>query len=134
MTEAQFQEARKVMQSANYRRGIITAAKGDVAKWTKIEDSYRQDLQPGKAEGAKKMLTKAMDRLKQAREKFAEIMLPPEDFKEGIKWIAALCHDSYNYLPKEIKAVDFEKAQAEDLELFPTKEAAQNECDRLNGQ
>lgn len=132
MTEAQFQAARKVMQQANHRRGLITAAKGEVAKWTKIEDIYRRDMLPTRAEGAKKMLDKAMKRLEKARKDFADIKLPSEDTPDGIKWIAAIDLDSFNLSPKPVKAVDFEKAEAEGLELFPTKEAAQNECDRQN--
>ena len=132
MTEDQYQAARKVMQTANWMRGEITTAKGEVAKWTKIEASFRENLQPTRADGAKKMLDKAMEMLHAARKRFADLKLPDEDVKEGVKWIAAIDSDSYNYFPKKINAVDFEKTEAEGLELFPTIEAAQNECDRQN--
>lgn len=120
------------MQTANWMRGEITSAKGEVAKWTKIEDSFRQNLQPTRANGAKKMLDKAMEKLQAARKRFADLKLPGEEVAEGVKWIAAIDYDSYNYFPKKINAVDFEKAEAEGLELFATIEAAQNECDRQN--
>lgn len=82
MTEAAFQEARKIMMSANFLRGKITEAKGEVAKWTNIEDSYRQQLRQGQADGAKKCLDKALDRLNQLRLKFAEMKFPDTDMQE----------------------------------------------------
>lgn len=51
------------MRSVNHIRGLITKAEGDVAKWTKIEDSHRRELRPSQADGAKKLLDKAMARL-----------------------------------------------------------------------
>ncbi len=81
MTEAAFQEARKVMQKANYLRGIITKYKGEVAKWTKIEDVHRKELREAQANGAKKMLDKSLDRLKGIREKFAALQFPDPDLK-----------------------------------------------------
>jgi hypothetical protein len=79
MTEESYQQGRKVMASANYRRGMITVAKGQVARWTKIEATYRNNLQPGRAEGARKQLEKAFMKLQEARDKFAEIKFPPSD-------------------------------------------------------
>ena len=76
MTEAAYQEARKIMQSANYRRGMITKAKGEVSKWTKIEDSYRKDLREGQANGAAKKLATAMKRLDESRQHFADLKFP----------------------------------------------------------
>lgn len=81
MTEESFQQCRKVMQSINGLRGYITKAKGEVAKWTKIEDSYRRDMKESQAEGAKKMLDKAMKRLNELREKFAAIKFPESNIK-----------------------------------------------------
>ena len=78
MTETQFQATRKVMQKANYWRGIITTRKGEVARWTQIEGSHRENMQPGKADAAKNMIIKAIARLAQAREQFAAIKLPEE--------------------------------------------------------
>lgn len=80
MTEDAFQACRKVMQSANYLRGIITKCKGDVAKWTKIEDVYRKELRQGQADGAKKMLDKSMIRLSEARNKFSDLKFPDAGF------------------------------------------------------
>lgn len=79
MTEAAFQAARTIMQKANYTRGLITKAKGDVAKWTKIEDTYRRDNQSAKAEGARKYLLKAMETLKKHQKTFADIKFPDND-------------------------------------------------------
>lgn len=79
MTEASYQAARKVMASANYIRGKITTAKGEVGKWTKIEDSYRQNLQEAKADGAKKCLDKALVRLNEWRAKLVNLKFPAED-------------------------------------------------------
>jgi len=76
MTEESFQQGRKVMQKANYWRGKITIAKGNVGKWTKIEATYLQNMQPQRAVGAKKMLDKAMKRLTEVREVFSQINFP----------------------------------------------------------
>jgi hypothetical protein len=79
MTEASFQECRKVMQKANYLRGLITKAKGEVAKWTKIEDVHRHEFRDGQANGAKKCLEKALQKLNGLREKFEELEFPPHN-------------------------------------------------------
>lgn len=79
MTEESFQQCRKLMQKANWLRGRITTAKGNVGKWTKIEDSYRKDLRESQAIGARKMLDRAMAKLKEYREKFAAIKFPDSD-------------------------------------------------------
>lgn len=76
MTEESFQQCRKVMQKANYLRGMITVAKGNVAKWTKIEDVHRREMRPEQADGAKKCLDKAMEQLDKARQKFEELSFP----------------------------------------------------------
>lgn len=76
MTEESFQRARKVMQSANLIRGLITKAKGEVAKWSKIEDSYREDGKISNAEGAKKCLQKAIANLDRLRQKFEDLSFP----------------------------------------------------------
>lgn len=76
MTEASYQEARKIMQKANYMRGKITAAKGTVAKWTQIEATYRENMQPDKADGAKKMLLGSLKYLDDRRREFAELRFP----------------------------------------------------------
>lgn len=81
MTEESFQQGRKVMQKANYWRGVITNAKGNVAKWTKIESSYRTNLQPSRADGAKQLLDKAMKRLQEVRDVFESIKFPENNVK-----------------------------------------------------
>lgn len=93
MTEESYQQCRKVMQTINYRRGIITKAKGDVAKWTKIEASYRESLQEGRANGAKKCLDKAMIRLEQERAKFAALKFPDSDIIKG--YTPSICKNCY---------------------------------------
>lgn len=84
MTEDSFQAARKIMQRANYFRGLITVAKGNVAKWTKIEDVHKRELRQSQAEGAKKMLDKAMARLKEVRQKFADLKFPDSDIAQPV--------------------------------------------------
>lgn len=81
MTEDAFQEARKVMQKANYLRGIITNRKGEVAKWTKIEDSFREQLKESQANGAQKMLKIALGKLDEARKKFDALQFPDSNLK-----------------------------------------------------
>lgn len=76
MTEAAYQAYRKLMQKANYLRGHITAAEGNVAKWTKIEAANRERMQPAMADGAKKNLDKAVEKLRQAKMKFAAFSFP----------------------------------------------------------
>jgi hypothetical protein len=76
MTEESYQQGRKFMQSVNYLRGQITKAKGDVAKWSNIEDGHRKELRPGQADGAKKCLIRAMARLDELRTKFDNMKFP----------------------------------------------------------
>ena len=76
MTEASYQEGRKIMQQANHLRGMIAMRKGEVAKWTKIEDYYRRELKQGQADGALKKLNTALLRLKEARDKFKTLSFP----------------------------------------------------------
>jgi hypothetical protein len=49
MTEAAFQAARKIMQQANYIRGVITSMEGQVAKWTRMAGSHREMLREEQA-------------------------------------------------------------------------------------
>lgn len=79
MTEESFQQCRKIMQSANYLRGKIKSAKQRVAYWTHIEDGYRRNLKEGQANGAKKLIEKAIDNLAKARKKFADLKFPDSD-------------------------------------------------------
>lgn len=81
MTEASYQAGRKLMQRANYMRGWITSQKNNVAKWTKIEGSYRERLQEDKADGAKKIIEKAIKQLEEARRNFANLSFPPNNLK-----------------------------------------------------
>lgn len=76
MTEESFQQGRKFMQSCNYVRGLITKAEGNVAKWTKIEDSHIKAMRPGQAEGANKCLARAMIKLNELRMKFDNMKFP----------------------------------------------------------
>jgi cell fate (sporulation/competence/biofilm development) regulator YmcA (YheA/YmcA/DUF963 family) len=84
MTEASYQEGRKFMQKVNHLRGKITEQKGQVAKWTKIESSFRENFKPTNADGAKKMLDKAMVKLTEYREKFAAMKFPDSDITEKV--------------------------------------------------
>jgi len=79
MTETSFQECRKVMQKANWIRGIITKCKNDVAKWTKIEDANRRELKEDQANGAQKKLSKALEKLSHWRYKFSQMEFPPSN-------------------------------------------------------
>lgn len=79
MTEAAFQAAKTIMQKANYIRGLITKAKGDVAKWTKIEDTYRRDNQNNRADGARKSILKFMETLNKHRKDLADLKFPDND-------------------------------------------------------
>jgi hypothetical protein len=132
MTEDQYQAARKVMASANYIRGKITVAKGEVAKWTKIEDSHRKELREAQADGAKKKLYTAQKRLEEVRQHFADLKLPDEDYKQDCKWVVALDEDSYNYFPRKIIESQFVKAKEEGLILYASQGEAQNICDQQN--
>lgn len=76
MTEASYQQGRKFMQQVNHIRGLITKAEGDVAKWTKIEDSHRKNLRPEQADGAKKILNRSIKRLDDLRMKFELMEFP----------------------------------------------------------
>ncbi len=66
---------------------MISKAKGEVAKWTKIEMSFREQLKENQANGAKKMLEKAMTKLEERRVKFAAIKFPDseiEPIRQGV--------------------------------------------------
>lgn len=82
MTEAAFQAARKIMASANYKRGQITKAMGNVAKWTRIEDVHRREGRISQADGAKKCLERAIAKLADERKKFADMKFPDNDLQE----------------------------------------------------
>lgn len=79
MTEASYQQTRKLMQQLKYLRGLITAAKADVGKWTRMEMVFRDQLKHSNADGAKKMLAIAMEKLDQLNKTWASIKLPPSD-------------------------------------------------------
>ncbi|MDB5200552.1 MAG: hypothetical protein JWO92_2515 [Chitinophagaceae bacterium] len=89
MTEASFQACRKIMQKANYLRGVITNHEGNVKKWTHIEGSHRDNLRQGQADGAKKMIEKAMQKLSEVRKKFADLKFPDSNIIE----IVVRCKD-----------------------------------------
>lgn len=78
MTEYQYQLARKVMQRANYLRGIITTKKGVVAKWVAMEADAKEKMQPTKVEGFKKLTLKAIEALDKAKKDFKDLKLPEE--------------------------------------------------------
>lgn len=82
MTEAAFQEARKLMRQANQLRGLITFHKGNVAKWTKIEDVLIRDLKHDKAKGPRKCLEISLAKLKNAQDKFASLTFPDPNLIE----------------------------------------------------
>lgn len=89
MTEESFQQCRKTMQSANHLRGMITAAKGNVAKWGRMEDVHRREMREGQANGAKKCLDRALKKLDDLRLRFAAMKFPDSDIKKEYK--AAIC-------------------------------------------
>lgn len=132
MTEQQFQAARKIMQSANFIRGLITKAEGEVARWTAIESGHRNNLREGQANGAKKLINKSIDKLAKVRQRFKDLKLPDENAQSATKWVVALDNDSYNYLPKEIPETKFEEAGKEGLKLYNSEVACQSACDQEN--
>lgn len=76
MTEESYQQGRVFMRKVNYLRGQITEAKGNVAKWTKIQDVHRQNGAEAQAEGTQKILNKAIKRLYDLRLKFEGMSFP----------------------------------------------------------
>lgn len=83
MTEAAFQACRKVMQRANYRRGQITKAEANVAKWTAFEQYHRTHLHESQADGAAKNVEKAIKRLEEERQRFADLLFPDNNLAEA---------------------------------------------------
>lgn len=73
------------MQKANYLRGVITNHEGNVAKWTKIEASHRENLRESQADGANKCLKIALAKLAEARKKFADLQFPDPNMKVEVK-------------------------------------------------
>lgn len=65
--------------TVDYQRGIITTAKNNVTKWTKLEAANRTNLEHDKADGCKKALGIAMEKLQKARDKFADLKFPEND-------------------------------------------------------
>lgn len=84
MTEESYQECRKLMQKINHLRGLITAAKGEVAKWSNIESSFREKMQHSRADGAKKILDTALLKLKERRDKFTAMKFPDSNINNKI--------------------------------------------------
>lgn len=78
MTETQFQKARKIIQQANHLRGMITKAEGEVAKWTRMEGSHRENLRENQANGCNKVVLKAIEKLNERRKKFADMKFPED--------------------------------------------------------
>lgn len=76
MTETSYQLARKVMQRANSLRGMISKAEGEVAKWTRMEQSHIANLKDGPARGAKVILDRALEKLNKIREEFKMLEFP----------------------------------------------------------
>lgn len=76
MTEESYQECRKVMQKINCLRGLITNAIGEVRKWSNIESSFREKGEETRANGAKKMLDKALEKLDERKKKFSAMNFP----------------------------------------------------------
>lgn len=76
MTEESFQQCRKIMQKANYMRGMITTQKGHVAKWTRMQHANIENMQPEQAAGCEKMLQLYIKKLKEARENFEMLSFP----------------------------------------------------------
>ena len=76
MTEESYQQGRRFMRSVNHIRGLITAAENNVAKWTRLQDHHRIALQQPQADGAKKMLDKALLKLNELRLKFDNMKFP----------------------------------------------------------
>ena len=64
------------MRQINHVRGLIAKQKGEVSKWSKIEDVHRQELREGQANGAKKLLEKAIKKLDELRLKFDQMKFP----------------------------------------------------------
>lgn len=76
MTEDSYTEAQKVMQKARAFRHNIAIYKADVRKWTALEDHHRIEKQEAQRVSAKRLLDKALQRLKECREKFAALTFP----------------------------------------------------------
>ena len=72
------------MQKINYTRGQITKAKGEVAKWTHIEGDHRTNLREAQANGAAKMVEKAIKKLEEVRKKFADLQFPDSNMIEKV--------------------------------------------------
>jgi hypothetical protein len=82
MTDASYKQAQKLMRQINHLRGQITGAKNEVGRWTKTEMFHRDQLQHDKADGAKKCLIIAMQKLERLRNVYAAIKFPPNDLPE----------------------------------------------------
>ena len=87
MTEESYQQARKLMQQANYLRGKITKYKQEVGSWTKLEDWNRRELRPLQADAAKKNLERNMKLLERVKAAFAELKLPDSDLPPSPKQV-----------------------------------------------
>lgn len=79
MTDASYRQAQTLMRQLNHLRGLITQAKESVGKWTRMEMSYRENLENEKADGAKKALLAAMHKLDRLRDIYAAIQFPAHD-------------------------------------------------------
>jgi predicted nucleic acid-binding Zn ribbon protein len=101
MTEAAYQAAKAVMNKANIIRGRITKAKGNVAKWTRIEDVYRREGNTSRADGTRKIVLKAIEQLKKTQQEFINLKFPDNDLKPVIK--ENICKTCGEPIPKTEK-------------------------------
>ena len=85
MTEESYQQARKLMQQANYLRGKITSSKEDVARWTNLEHWYIQEKKELNAKAARRNLDKALAVLDERKARFAAMKFPESDLPESKK-------------------------------------------------
>lgn len=82
MTEAQFQAARKIMQTATGLKGMIAKYKADVVKYTGLLDY--NEKQGKSIEGVKRTLNKCIERLDYYRKKFHDLRLPDHNIKNQV--------------------------------------------------
>lgn len=83
MTEESFQQGRKIMATANHMRGMITTHKGNVAKWTGLEDFNKANGRS--TDKVNSQLQNSVKRLNDWKKKFTDLKFPEDNVSTPIK-------------------------------------------------
>lgn len=132
MTEESFQQCRKIMGSANYVRGLITTAKNNICRLTRLEDGLRRNLKHPQADGISKKILISIQRLEKLRAQFAEMKFPESDIVKKEKTMQPVNFEGAKIIskPENVRDEDCFSMYAMPVEITQTGE----DGNELNGR